>query len=80
MFVCSECESAQFLQIVESAIEFDTAGIRSIDESYQCTFCGERGRYTDDGDAESVSGSIRRRNSQPRTTGQHASAGDRPAE
>ncbi len=52
MIICSECETAQMLQITESHISFRNGQrIVELDESYLCTLCGSEGSYsyTDDG-------------------------------
>jgi len=46
MIVCSNCESAQMLQITQSRVYFgDGQEVTELSESYECTMCGAEGRY-----------------------------------
>ena len=58
MIICSRCETAQFLQIATSSIEFRHDDVRKIDELYECTNCDGQGRYWYLFDDECVTGSI----------------------
>ncbi|MCU4750722.1 hypothetical protein OB919_01800 [Halobacteria archaeon AArc-curdl1] len=46
MIECSNCETAQFLQITQSRVYFaDGELINEIMETYQCTLCDSTGKY-----------------------------------
>lgn len=60
MIECTNCETAQFLQIVRSRVYFeDGKMINEISERYECTLCNATGTYarSDDNDVE-VTGDI----------------------
>ena len=45
MIVCSNCETAQFLQITASRVRFQNGrALNEVTESYECTMCGATGR------------------------------------
>ncbi|MFC7215025.1 hypothetical protein ACFQMM_19865 [Saliphagus sp. GCM10025308] len=61
MIECTNCETAQFLQITQSRVFFEDGElINEIMETYQCTLCDSTGQYTYSEDAEDpiVDGSI----------------------
>lgn len=61
MIECTNCETAQFLQITQSRVYFqDGEMINEITEKYECTLCGGTGRYTyeEDGERAAVSGDV----------------------
>lgn len=69
MIECTNCETAQFLQITQSRVYFvDGEMINEISERYECTLCEGTGRYTydDDVQSQSVSGDIRLTNERPK--------------
>ena len=61
MIICSNCESAQFLQITRSRVYFDDGeSVDEIEEDYECQLCGSTGKYRfeDGGGYEAVTGEI----------------------
>lgn len=60
MIECTNCETAQFLQITQSRVYFeDGEMINEITERYECTLCESTGMYSySDGDEDSVSGDV----------------------
>ena len=47
MIECTNCETAQFLQITQSRVYFeDGEMINEITEKYECTLCSGTGMYT----------------------------------
>lgn len=61
MITCTNCETAQFLQITQSRVYFeDGEMINEITEKYQCTLCGGTGMYTytENEEQTSVSGDV----------------------
>ncbi|MDG5761184.1 hypothetical protein QA600_17785 [Natronococcus sp. A-GB1] len=62
MISCANCETPQFLQIVQSRVYFeDGEMINEISENYECTLCGGSGQYVydEDRDEETVSGEVK---------------------
>ncbi len=62
MIECTNCETAQFLQITQSRVYFEDGElIQEITEQYECTLCGSTGRYTytEDEAEATVAGDIR---------------------
>jgi hypothetical protein len=59
---CANCESPQFLQIVQSRIYYedmsDADSIEEIEEKYVCTLCGSEGSYEYSDGEESISGDV----------------------
>lgn len=53
MIVCEICESAQFLQIIESHVRLTGIHPTEFEEKYECTWCGPTAvgsmELTDDG-------------------------------
>ena len=48
MIECTNCETAQFLQITQSRVYFEDGElINEITETYQCTHCDSTGTLTD---------------------------------
>ncbi len=69
MIECTNCETAQFLQITKSRVYFqDGEMIREISERYECTLCDGTGTYTytEDEDGASVSGDVQVTKERPR--------------
>ena len=59
MIECTNCETAQFLQITRSRVYFaDGELINELTERYQCTLCEGTGCYTYDGDDERITGDV----------------------
>ncbi|MFC6717227.1 hypothetical protein ACFQGT_05955 [Natrialbaceae archaeon GCM10025810] len=61
MITCSNCETAQFLQITQSRVYFeDGEMINEISEQYECTLCGGTGQYVydEDRDKATVTGDV----------------------
>ncbi|WP_255167821.1 hypothetical protein [Natrononativus amylolyticus] len=61
MIECTNCETAQFLQITQSRVYFeDGEMINEITEQYECTLCSGEGRYTysEGGERTSVTGDV----------------------
>ncbi|MFP8955883.1 hypothetical protein ACLI4Y_04080 [Natrialbaceae archaeon A-CW3] len=47
MIECTNCDTAQFLQITQSRVYFEDGElINEIMETYECTLCESTGRYT----------------------------------
>ncbi len=67
--ICSNCETAQFLQIVQSRVYFeDGEMLDEINESYECTMCDATGEYIYDrtrGD-EIVKGDVEKTDGRPK--------------
>ncbi len=62
MIECTNCETAQFLQITQSRVYFEDGElINEIMERYQCTLCDSTGQYSDGGETTepAVDGDIR---------------------
>ena len=69
MIECTNCETAQFLQITKSRVYFeDGEMINEISERYECTLCEGTGTYTytEDEDGTSVSGDVQVTKERPR--------------
>ncbi|WP_254764554.1 hypothetical protein [Natrinema marinum] len=69
MITCTNCETAQFLQITQSRVYFeDGEMINEISETYECTLCGATGKYIydDDSDEESVTGEVEHTTERPK--------------
>lgn len=69
MIECTNCETAQFLQITQSRVYFvDGELINEISERYECTLCEGTGRYTYEEDREhsTVTGDVRVTNEPPK--------------
>ncbi|ELY79896.1 hypothetical protein [Natrinema pallidum] len=69
MITCTNCETAQFLQITQSRVYFeDGEMINEISETYECTLCGATGKYVydDDSDEETVSGEVEHTTERPK--------------
>ena len=59
MIECTNCETAQFLQITRSRVYFAEGElINELTERYQCTLCGGTGSYTYSEDDEQVAGEV----------------------
>ncbi|AHF99896.1 hypothetical protein HALLA_14955 [Halostagnicola larsenii XH-48] len=61
MITCTNCETAQFLQITQSRVYFeDGEMINEITEHYECTLCEATGQYIydEDHDEASVTGDV----------------------
>jgi hypothetical protein len=61
MITCANCDTPQFLQIVQSRVYFeDGEMINEISESYECTLCRGTGQYVydEDHDEERVTGDV----------------------
>lgn len=61
MIECTNCETAQFLQITQSRVYFeDGEMINEITEKYECTLCEGTGMYTytEDEERTAVSGDV----------------------
>ncbi len=62
MIECTNCETAQFLQITQSRVYFEDGElIQEITEQYECTLCESTGMYTytEDEAETTVTGDIR---------------------
>ncbi|WP_408958183.1 hypothetical protein [Natrinema sp. 74] len=69
MITCTNCETAQFLQITQSRVYFeDGEMINEISETYECTLCGATGKYIydDDSDEETVTGEVEHTTERPK--------------
>ncbi|MFC4245501.1 hypothetical protein ACFOZ7_00535 [Natribaculum luteum] len=69
MIECTNCETAQFLQITQSRVYFeDGEMINEISETYECTLCGGTGTYTyaESCDRASVTGDVEVTEERPR--------------
>ncbi|MDS0474875.1 hypothetical protein [Natrinema sp. 1APR25-10V2] len=69
MITCTNCETAQFLQITQSRVYFeDGEMINEISETYECTLCGSTGKYMydDDSDEETVTGEVEHTTERPK--------------
>ena len=69
MIECTNCETAQFLQITKSRVYFeDGEMINEISERYECTLCGGTGTYTysEDDDRTAVNGDVEVTKERPR--------------
>ncbi len=64
MIICSNCETAQFLQITQSRVYFENDEPSEITEKYECTLCEATGKYEyskhdhEDDDVGDVTGDI----------------------
>jgi len=69
MITCTNCETAQFLQITQSRVYFeDGKMINEISETYECTLCGATGQYIydDDRDEGTISGDVEHTTERPK--------------
>ncbi|WP_254530679.1 hypothetical protein [Natrinema gelatinilyticum] len=69
MITCTNCETAQFLQITQSRVYFeDGEMINEISETYECTLCGATGRYVydDDCNEETITGDVEHTTERPK--------------
>ncbi|MFB1066608.1 hypothetical protein CP556_18315 [Natrinema sp. CBA1119] len=69
MITCTNCETAQFLQITQSRVYFeDGEMINEISETYECTLCGATGQYVydDDSEEETVTGEVEHTTERPK--------------
>lgn len=69
MITCTNCETAQFLQITQSRVYFeDGEMINEISETYECTLCGATGRYVydEDSEEETVTGEVEHTTERPK--------------
>lgn len=67
MIECTNCETAQFLQITQSRVYFeDGEMINEITERYECTLCSSTGTYSYSDDEERVSGDVEVTTERPR--------------
>ncbi|WIV67583.1 hypothetical protein [Natrialbaceae archaeon AArc-T1-2] len=60
MIECTNCETAQFLQITQSRVYFeDGEMINEVSETYTCTLCDGTGTYIyREDDEETVTGDV----------------------
>ena len=59
MIECTNCETAQFLQITQSRVYFeDGEMLNEITEKYECTLCEGTGQYVYSQDEADVRGDI----------------------
>jgi len=68
MIECTNCKTAQFLQITRSRVYFeDGEVINEISERYECTLCNATGTYArKDGDDVTVTGEVTVTTERPR--------------
>ncbi len=69
MIECTNCETAQFLQITKSRVFFEGGDlIHELSERYECTLCGGTGSYTyrEADDRASLSGEVEMTEERPR--------------
>lgn len=66
MIVCTHCETAQFLQITDSRMQFRDGDVHDVFERYQCTRCDSEGQYSYVDEDEFVVGAIEILDDRPR--------------
>ncbi len=69
MIECENCDTAQFLQIVQSRVYFEDGDVVSeIEEKYECTVCEATGKYVydEDEDEETVMGDVEHTTDRPK--------------
>lgn len=52
MIICSQCDSAQTLQITQSRVYFEDGEVEELEEAFTCTLCNSEGElkvWTEEG-------------------------------
>lgn len=68
MIVCTNCNTAQFLQITSSTAYFDHGEtIHEVSENYECTLCKATGEYKwTENEGHTVDGDVEIKDEEPR--------------